>query len=303
MRIRRNYRPCAAVLRFLPRKSLPVALLRLHPRRSPPVADLRPRRGEVQIDETVPGFLGWLTTEAGPVPRISPQIVLSDRLGAWKVRWGIGRMSYIVPPGLYAVGHPSPDAPVLVTANYKMSFDLVRKVMAGRDAWILVLETFGINVWCAAGKGTFGTGGVDRTHPGDGAGEARQSSPAAPAHPGCAGCGGARSGPNAPASRSSMRTIRAEDLPEYLDRGTIATPAMRQLTFTPAGTGRPGAGGTGPCREIHGNHGHLPAGRRGSPGRHHSRDHGGHGLPGSSGVRHRAGAAPPPLAPGKELRR
>ena len=30
--------------------------------------------------------------------------------------------------------------------------------LAGVDAWILVLDTKGINVWCAAGKGTFGTG-------------------------------------------------------------------------------------------------------------------------------------------------
>jgi hypothetical protein len=44
-----------------------------------------------------------------------------------------------------------------VTANYKLSFDLLRKNLEGMDVWILVLETFGINVWCAAGKGTFGS--------------------------------------------------------------------------------------------------------------------------------------------------
>ena len=60
-------------------------------------------------------------------------------------------------PGLYALGEPESDSPVLVTANYKMSFDLLRKSLVGRHAWILVLDTKGINVWCAAGKGTFGT--------------------------------------------------------------------------------------------------------------------------------------------------
>ena len=25
------------------------------------------------------------------------------------------------------------------------------------DAWILILQTYGVNVWCAAGKGSFGT--------------------------------------------------------------------------------------------------------------------------------------------------
>jgi hypothetical protein len=44
-----------------------------------------------------------------------------------------------------------------VSANYKLSFDVLRKNLRGLDAWILVLETFGINVWCAAGKGSFGS--------------------------------------------------------------------------------------------------------------------------------------------------
>ena len=104
------------------------------------------------------GFQRWLETPAGRVPVISPALGPADRFGAWKARWGIGRMSYLVPPGLYAVGSPTPDDPVLVTANYKMSYDLVRSELAGRNVWLLVLETNGINVWCAAGKGTFGTG-------------------------------------------------------------------------------------------------------------------------------------------------
>ena len=66
-------------------------------------------------------------------------------------------MGYRVPPGLYAHGTPNGDSPVLVTANYKLTFDAVRSQLAGRDAWLLVLDTKGVNVWCAAAKGTFGT--------------------------------------------------------------------------------------------------------------------------------------------------
>ena len=66
-------------------------------------------------------------------------------------------MDYTVDPGLYALGEPGEQSPVLVTANYKMSFDRLREALPGLDAWILVLDTNGINVWCAAGKGTFGT--------------------------------------------------------------------------------------------------------------------------------------------------
>lgn len=80
-----------------------------------------------------------------------------DIFGAWKARWGINRMNYKVDPGLYSVGKPDSNSPVLVSSNYKLSFDSLRKELTGLNAWILVLDTKGINVWCAAGKGTFGT--------------------------------------------------------------------------------------------------------------------------------------------------
>jgi len=73
------------------------------------------------------------------------------------VRWGINRNKYRVGPGLYAVGTPGPESEVFVTANYKLTFDILRKNMTGLNVWILVLDTKGVNVWCAAGKGTFGT--------------------------------------------------------------------------------------------------------------------------------------------------
>ncbi|HAG11070.1 MAG TPA: acetyl-CoA synthase subunit gamma [Desulfotomaculum sp.] len=76
-------------------------------------------------------------------------------MGSWKVRWGINRLNYKVPPGLYGIGDPVEDSPVLVTANYKMTFDRLRKELSGVNAWVLVINTRGINVWCSAGKGTF----------------------------------------------------------------------------------------------------------------------------------------------------
>lgn len=67
------------------------------------------------------------------------------------------RMRYAVKPGLYAAGNPDKNSDVFVSANYKMSFDILRRALKGINAWILVLDTKGINVWCAAGKGTFST--------------------------------------------------------------------------------------------------------------------------------------------------
>ena len=88
---------------------------------------------------------------------ISTQLSSKDKLGAIKARIGINRMNYKKDPGLYAVGAPGSGSPVLVSANYKLSFDALRKNLSGLDAWILVLDTNGVNVWCAAGEGTFGT--------------------------------------------------------------------------------------------------------------------------------------------------
>lgn len=102
-------------------------------------------------------IVGEIKTPVGMVPQISTELVFRDTIGMWKVRWGINRMNYKINPGLYGVGVPDENAPVLVTANYKLSFDSLRKELSGIDAWLLVLDTKGINVWCAAGKGTFGT--------------------------------------------------------------------------------------------------------------------------------------------------
>lgn len=82
---------------------------------------------------------------------------MRDVLGTFRVRLGLGRSRYRVEPGLYGFGTPDTESPVLVTANYKLTVDHLRRELGGLNAWILVLDTKGINVWCAAGKGTFGT--------------------------------------------------------------------------------------------------------------------------------------------------
>lgn len=89
---------------------------------------------------------GRIAAPAGAVPQVSARLGSKDILGAWKVRCGIKRMNYRVDPGLNCVGRPDRSSPVLVTANYKLSFDTLRSQLEGTDAWILVLDTKGINV-------------------------------------------------------------------------------------------------------------------------------------------------------------
>ena len=178
----------------------------------------------------MPGFTRWLSAGGLRIPQIDTTFSFQDRLGAWKARWGINRMNYLVAPGLYAIGEPGGEAPVVVTANYKMSYDLVRRELAGRNVWLLILETFGINVWCAAGKGTFGTeelvqrigmSGLSRV--------VRHRKLILPilGAPGVA----AHEVQKRTGFSVAYATARAADLPEYLDNGGVTTPAMRQLSF------------------------------------------------------------------------
>jgi hypothetical protein len=93
----------------------------------------------------------------GGITAVSTKLLPKDTLGTLKVRFGIGRDNYKVEPGLYSVGNPDDNSPVLVSANYKLTFDTLRKNLSGIDCFLLILDTKGVNVWCAAGKGTFAT--------------------------------------------------------------------------------------------------------------------------------------------------
>ncbi|MFQ5399620.1 MAG: corrinoid protein-associated methyltransferase CpaM [Anaerolineae bacterium] len=57
-------------------------------------------------------------------------------------------------PGLYAVGQPDKKSPVLVTGNFDLTVRRVVRAIDSRvDAWLLVTDSAGVNVWCAAGGG------------------------------------------------------------------------------------------------------------------------------------------------------
>lgn len=105
----------------------------------------------------LPWTTGSISIPGGSVYKVSADWSRADYWGMIKSRVAAFRMNYAVLPGLYAVGEPAKDSDVFVTANYKLSFDLLRRSIKGLNAWILVLDTKSINVWCAAGKGTFGT--------------------------------------------------------------------------------------------------------------------------------------------------
>ena len=178
-----------------------------------------------------PWIVGKVVTPVGILPRVATVLVMADRLGAVKVRLGLRRMRYAVEPGLYAVGEPTAESPVFVSANYKLSFDHLRREMEGIDGWIMVIDTKGINVWCAASKGTFGTEEIIRRIETTRLAEIvshRQIIVPQLGAPGVASHEVRR--------RSSFRVIygpvRARDIPEFLNAGMKTSPDMRRVIFT-----------------------------------------------------------------------
>jgi len=130
---------------------------------------------------------------------------------------------------LYELGHPGDDSPVFVTANYTLSFDALRSALAGIDGYILVLDTKGVNVWCAAGKGTFGTdelvGQIEATRLRDVVRHRTLIVPQLGAPGVAAHLVKKRSG-----FKVEYGPVRAADLPEYLETRE-ATPEMRRVRF------------------------------------------------------------------------
>jgi len=74
-----------------------------------------------KYDKNDEWVIGEILTLKGRVPVVSTNLHFKDVLGAWKVRWGIGRINYKINPGLYAIGKPDHTSPVLVSANYKLT--------------------------------------------------------------------------------------------------------------------------------------------------------------------------------------
>jgi hypothetical protein len=174
-----------------------------------------------------------LTIDIMPPPVVKPtssELTFVNHWDHFLARWRINRMGHRVEPGLYSLGNPTPESPVFVTANYTLSFDALRSELKDIDSYILVLDTKGVNVWCAAGKGTFGTDELVFRITATRLNEVVKHRVLILPQLGA---------PGVAAHEVTKRThfkvkygpVRAEDLPEYL-KTREATPEMRRVHFT-----------------------------------------------------------------------
>jgi CO dehydrogenase/acetyl-CoA synthase delta subunit len=170
-------------------------------------------------------------TDKLPV-RLSSAMTTADRYGAVMCRLSNKfRMKYVATPGLYALGNPNQDSPVLVTANYRLSLNALRASLAGRNAWILVVDTKGINVWCAAGKGTFCTNEIVKQLTAYDLKSKISKRTLILPQLGASGVSAAKLQKTSGFS-AKFGPVRASDLPEYLDNNYTASPAMRRVQFS-----------------------------------------------------------------------
>jgi len=135
-----------------------------------------------------------------------------------------------VRPGLYRIGRPGRSAPVLVTGNFDLTVRRVVKAMRSMSGYLLVADSRGINVWCAAGGGHFTAQSVITA-------VKRSGLEALVAHRRlilpqlCATGVDGRKIEDATGWRVMWGPVRATDLPAYLARGNRKTESMRGVAF------------------------------------------------------------------------
>ena len=73
-------------------------------------------------------------------------------MGYLKTLWGFLFRLFPCPTrtGLRTIGNPGPDSPVLVTCNFDLTVKRLTRILERLDVWLLVADSRGVNVWCAA---------------------------------------------------------------------------------------------------------------------------------------------------------
>lgn len=132
--------------------------------------------------------------------------------------------------GLRTIGSPNRDSPVLLTGNFQLTVARVERALAGIDAYLLVANSRGVNVWCAATGGLLSnhdvvsvlkTSGIDRRV------DHRHV-----ILPQLAATGIERSVIETQTGwRILWGPVEAQSIPSFLNNSRRTTAAMRQVTF------------------------------------------------------------------------
>jgi NAD-dependent dihydropyrimidine dehydrogenase PreA subunit len=132
--------------------------------------------------------------------------------------------------GLIRLGNPDRHSPVLLTANYVLTVSRVKRALAGINAFLLVANSRGINVWCAATGGHLTAHEVISALKTTGIEQLVDHRKVILPQLAATGIEAARV-----KERSGWQVVwgpvYARDIPAYLRAGFQKTPAMRQVEF------------------------------------------------------------------------
>ena len=98
-----------------------------------------------------PADLPALRRATKPLDAALPQGIVRAalRLAAWFT------LPIPVAAGVYRMGTPEFDVPILLTGNFLASVEALRRAVSGHDCYVIVTDTSGWNVWCASDAGLF----------------------------------------------------------------------------------------------------------------------------------------------------
>jgi NAD-dependent dihydropyrimidine dehydrogenase PreA subunit len=133
--------------------------------------------------------------------------------------------------GLHTIGSPDHHAPVFLTCNYHLTVLKVKRALRGKNAYLLVANSRGINVWCAGMGGHFR--GHDVLSVLKTSGIEERVSHRRVILPQLAAASLERKDIE---KRCGWQVVwgpvSAADIPRYMDRGFKKTPDMRQVHFS-----------------------------------------------------------------------
>ncbi len=162
---------------------------------------------------------------------LTTRLTWRDRLQNAAIRCGVGRNRAVFPPGLYFVGKPDNTSPVLVTANYILTVNMVRRELNGVHAWLLIVDTGGVNVWCAAGKGRMNASVVAKALSTFRVADVSPEGILVLPQLSASGIDGNELG-RLTGRRVVFGPVYARDIPRFLSSGMVKDASMRDIHFT-----------------------------------------------------------------------
>jgi ferredoxin len=132
--------------------------------------------------------------------------------------------------GLVRIGNPDRSSPVLLTCSFQLTVERLKKVLEGESVYLLVANSRGINVWCAATGGLLTNHDVISVLKTSGVEDLVDHRRVILPQLAATGIEG-----NVVQEKTGWSTVwgpvDAADIPAFLDKGLEKTPEMRAVKF------------------------------------------------------------------------